>query len=186
MFEESSRSLIRRAREGSGKTQANAAGAVGLGRATLSIYESGRTIPSERKTWELMVGLALGDRAEREELPHLLLSFSLLGQRFFSYDGALLEFASLANAARAADALDDCGLERVVLVPAWGSMLEDVLEANVGRGGTSGNVIVFEELRYSLEEVVDQALRELIGQVQPWTEQAVATWQAATRLQAAK
>jgi transcriptional regulator with XRE-family HTH domain len=173
VFDESI-TVVRRAREGSGRTQAEAARALGFGRATLSIYESGRSVPSQGKLWQILAGLAIGNRAAEELRPHLLVSFSLAGQRLLAVGGALLDFASPENAAAAADELDDCQLDRVVVVPAWTSALTNVLSVNAGRPGTSAGVVVFEELNRPLEDVLDQALRELIEHVQPWFKQAIA------------
>lgn len=178
MFEEGGQAtLIRRARMGSGRTQAQAARALDLGRATLNVYETGRIVPSERRTSEILSVLALGERASGEQRPRLFVSFSLAGQRLLSIRGALLEFASPQNAARVADELDACRLDNVVVVPAWSSFVDEVLSQNADRPGTSQEVVVFEQLGRPFEDVLDEALRELIDNVRPWLRGAVAAKQ---------
>jgi transcriptional regulator with XRE-family HTH domain len=179
MFEKVSRTLIARARQGSGRPQAEAASVLSLTRGTLNAYESGKRAPSEQKTWAILAGLALGERSPGEERPCLLLSFSLAGQRLLSVGDAVLAFGSLAHVSRAADELEACELERVVVVPAWGSFVDSVLAGNSGRPGTSGRLVVFEQLGRGLEDVLAEALRELVVNVRPWFEQAIAAGQRA-------
>src|SRR2546421_9815842 len=100
------RTPLARARAGSGKTQAKAAASLGLSRGTLNVYESGKVAPSPRKAWEILAGLALGTRSRSEQRPLLLVSFSLVGQRFLSVGATLLAFEELEPAAWFADELE--------------------------------------------------------------------------------
>jgi transcriptional regulator with XRE-family HTH domain len=156
---------MRRAREGCNTHQAAAASRLGLNRATLNAYESGRANPSESRTWEILDTLALGDPVQGER-PALLVSYSLFGQRLLPWEGRLLSFSAIENAQRAADELDDCGLERVVIVPAWPSAVASLLEhARAGLAGPE-EICEFETLGSPIEDVLAGSLVEVAREAQ--------------------
>jgi transcriptional regulator with XRE-family HTH domain len=158
--------FVRRVREGTNSRQADAAGKLGLNRATLNAYESGRVVPSERRLWRLLEVLALGEAVPGDR-PVLLVSFSLLGQRFLSWDGRLLSFSAIENARRVADELDECELERVVIVPVWPSAVDELLRARRPQDISSAGLAEFETLGRSLEDVLAESLDEAVRDVAP-------------------
>ena len=154
-------SFIARARRGTDLPQADAAAKVGLSRATLCSYESDRVTPSERRTWDLLADLALGDQIPGER-PLLLLSFALFGQRFASWRRDLLVFREIHQAQRLADEFDDSLLERVVIVPCWRSHIHKLVE-RFGCGE-----VVFEERDVDFETLVGEVFAELSRDAVGW------------------
>ena len=172
MFEDNrNRSFVARARRGAGRSQAQAAAEVCLARATLNNYESGRATPSERKTWELLTGLALGD-AVAGERPTLLVSFALVGQRFATWRTGLLAFREIAHAQRLCDHLDLVPLERVVVVPVWPSAVGELLARHERTSGEA-RVVFFEDTDHGFDELVLGVLGELSEHVATWLEAGI-------------
>jgi transcriptional regulator with XRE-family HTH domain len=172
MFERAS--FMARARQGSDRSQAEAARQLRLSRATINNYESGHVEPSEPKKWELLAGLALGEPTPGER-PKLLVSFALLGQRFASRRGGLLAFGEIAHAQWFADALENCQLDRIVIVPVWPSRVRELLEREGSRIG-GAELVVYEELALTLDELLADVQAELFVRASDWLRESLTVW----------
>jgi transcriptional regulator with XRE-family HTH domain len=153
-------------------SQSDAAKRLQLKRATLNNYEKGQRMPSELKTWDLLNRLALGMFIP-DARPLLLVGFSLFGNRLVSRRGELLCFKEIPDARRLADELDACSLEQVVVVPAWPSFVEEMVErerAATGRGGA----VMFDDRHLSLDVIVTEVLEELSVQAVSWMRESLA------------
>ena len=162
--------LIGRARRGTSLAQADAARKLGLSRATLCVYEKGEVKPSERKTWEIVAGLALGEPAVGR--PKLLLSFALFGQRFLSWGGRLLVLAELDHAQRLADELDDCRLERVVIVPVWPSCVDEIVKREF-EGRSERGPVLFEGDEMALDLLFAEVFADLSANAAKWLSEGI-------------
>jgi hypothetical protein len=135
------------------------------------VYEVGGVAPSARKVWELLAGLALGEPTSGR--PLLLLSFALLGQRFLSWDGRLLVLAELDHAQRLADELDDCRLERVVIVPVWPSFVDEIVRREFD-GRSERSSVLFEGHEVALDLLVAEVFAELSANAVKWVKEGIA------------
>ena len=163
------KTLVRRVREGSRRTQAEAAERLGITPQTLSIYEGGRQTPSERRTAEIFRSLAIGTPGSSETDPRFLVSYEFAGQRVLTADGPLV-FEDPYLAQLAAEQLENLKLDRVVIVPVWSGGIQELLNAspdrppivhNVPADAASAGRLVGEAIRRSVIEVAEEFERRL-------------------------
>ena len=164
MFDET-RTVLSRAREAAGLRQVDASRVLGLSRGTWNLYESGRVVPSERRTWEVLSDLARGERASGR--PRLLVTFALFGQRVLSWRGGILVLSAIGDAAMLVDELETCRLERVLVLPVWPSALEELVRDDRERGG-EGCAITFPDERVGFGDLVREVFLELAASSLIW------------------
>src|SRR5437667_7767676 len=102
-----SETLTRRARRGTGETQARAAQRAGISPQTMAAYETGRVTPTPARTAVMMRQLALGTPAPDEADPHVFVAYTLGGMRLLADpDGMPVAFPSAETANAIASLLD--------------------------------------------------------------------------------
>jgi DNA-binding XRE family transcriptional regulator len=116
--------LVSRARRGTGRTQRDAASAAAITPQTFSAYETGRVVPSRRRTLRLLRSVALGRRRRGEPESSLLLfaAFHLGGgvRLLADEEGIPLSFPTPEQAHAVCELLDEYvpGLRSMIL-PVW-------------------------------------------------------------------